>query len=737
MSRKFHKMCNFPVYSAYKQVYQQGLSGDTMQNEVSIMWGRRIAYTIIFILSTAILAVTGYLGIILFGTYTLDETELIPAETTTVVDRDGDELVRLFEENRETVSIDDIPEHVQHAFIAVEDQRFFDHTGLDFRSIGRALYRDIVTRSAAEGGSTITQQLAKNAFLSPEKSLLRKTEEALIALNLEHRYEKEEILELYLNRIYFGHGAHGVQAASRLYFDKSIDELEPHEGALLAALPKGPALYSPFQDMDRARERRNLVLGLMHRQDYLTAEETVNLQSRTLPEEQHSITSNPAYDTFVDMLLREMETRYGISEEGVLTGGYTVTTALDAELQQDLYETLTAGETYPENDMQGAGVLLDSESGAVTAVQGGKEYTRKGFNYAAAAQQPGSLMKPFAVYAPAMESGDYEPYSLLTDELLSYDGYEPRNFSGTYSGEVTMYDALKDSLNAPAVWLLNEIGVNQARQTLAELNIESEDEGLSIALGGMDEGISPLQAAAIYRAFADGGVYKEPYLIEQAVGRDGEVIEGEAVEQKRVFSEQTAWYMTRMLEAAVTDGTAAAGSFAGDLAGKTGTSQNARDIWFAGWTPDISGALWMGGGADGNSSSSTAASVFKDVIGGHTGETAFEKPESVAELDEPIQMAELGPVEAEMRAGFLGAEIELSWQEPADERVIFHIYRIEDGERELLEEVEGASSYTLSRQNLFSTHAFQVIPYNPQTRAEGEASNVVEASWNIFSRNGS
>nr|WP_246238082.1 PBP1A family penicillin-binding protein [Alkalicoccus luteus] len=708
-----------------------------MQNEVSAMWGRRIAYTIIVLLSTAILAVTGYLGIILFGTYTLDETELIPAETTTVVDQEGNELVRLFEENRETVSIEEIPEHVQHAFIAVEDQRFFEHTGLDFRSIGRALYRDIVTRSAAEGGSTITQQLAKNAFLSPEKSLLRKTEEALIALNLEHRYEKEEILEMYLNRIYFGHGAHGVQAASRLYFDKSIDELEPHEGALLAALPKGPALYSPFADMDQARERRNLVLGLMHRQDYLTAEETVSMQSRTLPEEQHSIASDPAYDTFVDMLLREMETRYGISEEGVLTGGYTITTSLDADLQADLYERLTDDDRYPEQGMQGAGVLLDNETGAVTAVQGGKEYTRKGFNYAASAQQPGSLMKPPAVYAPAMESGDYEPYSLLTDELLSYDGYEPRNFSDTYSGEVTMYEAVKDSLNAPAVWLLNEIGIEQARQVLADFNIESGDEGLSIALGGMQEGISPLQAAAVYRSFADGGMYTEPYLITNAVGRDGEDLEGEQVEEKRVFSEQTAWYMTRMLEAAVTDGTASAGDYSGDLAGKTGTSQNARDIWFAGWTPELSGALWMGGGSNGESSSGTAASLFKEVIGEHAVETAFEKPDNVTELDEPIQLAGTGPLEVDMRAGFLGAEIELSWQEPEDDRVVFHVYRIEDGERELLEEIEGGSSYTLSRQNLFSSHAFQVVPYNPQTRSEGEASDIVEASWNIFSRNGS
>ncbi|SDO30413.1 transglycosylase domain-containing protein [Alkalicoccus daliensis] len=703
------------------------------------MWGKRIAYSIIAVLIIAITVVSVYLGIILFGNYAIDEKDLVMKESTTVVDTEGQEITRLFSENRETVSIDQIPSHVQEAFIAVEDQRFYDHTGIDPRSILRALYRDIIARSASEGGSTITQQLAKNVFLSPEKSLLRKTEEVLIALNLEHRYSKEEILEMYMNRIYFGHGAHGVQAASQLYFGKSIEELDVEEGALLASLPKGPNLYSPFIDEDKSKSRRDLVLSLMHQQGYLEAEETVRLQGRTIPQDQHSITSDPAYDTYVDMLIEEMENVYHISEEEVLSGGYRIVAPIDTSLQLKSYETLHAEDAYPIEGMEGSLVLLDNETGGVKAVQGGRNYARKGFNYADAPSQPGSVMKPLAVFAPAMEAGEYEPYSLLKDEQLSYDGYEPQNLNGTYEGEVTMYDALLHSVNAPAVWLLNELGIDEAKEILEKQNILIEDEGLSIALGGLEKGISPMQTAAAYRTFANEGRYSTPYFVEEIYDRHGELIEQVEIEEIEVVSPQTAWNMTRMLEAVVTEGTGTAGSFDGALAGKTGTSTGARDIWFAGWTPEVSGAVWMGAGeANEQLSSSTPTALFKNVISSEEGQDlAFSPPEGVNDLEEPIRLAELNNLEADMNLGLLGGNVELRWEAVDEERLHYRIYKLNDGERELLDEVVGESSYTVSRQNIFASHEFIVVPYNPQTKREGTPSERVEADWSIFSWNAS
>ncbi|PTL37685.1 transglycosylase domain-containing protein [Alkalicoccus saliphilus] len=701
------------------------------------MWIKRITVGIVLLLLLSIAGVTVYLGIILFGNYAIDEKDLVMKETTTVVDSSGEELTRLFSENRESVDLNEIPDHVQEAFIAVEDQRFYDHTGIDFRSIGRALYRDIITRSAAEGGSTITQQLAKNAFLSPEKSILRKTEEVLIALNLEHRYEKDEILEMYLNRIYFGHGAHGVQAASRLYFGKTVDELSIEEGAMLAALPKGPNLYSPFIDEERGKERRDLVLRLMNDQDYLSAEETVRLQGRTLPSERHSVSSNEAYDAYIDLLLLEMEEKHGLTEEEVLEGGYTIQAAMDEELQSQSYEKMSSDETYPVQAMEGSYVLLDNDSGGVLAVQGGRNYEKKGLNYASAKRQPGSTMKPIAVYAPALETGEYDPYTLLVDEELDYDGYSPGNMSGEYEGEISMYEAVKDSVNAPAVWLLNEIGVDESKAMLGKQNIALEEDGLSIALGGLDEGLTPLQMAAAYRTFANNGVYSDPYFVEKVYDRHGELISEAEPESEVVMTPQTAWYMTRMLEAVVTDGTGQAGTAPAPLAGKTGTTSEARDVWFAGWTPEVSGALWMGRGAEddsGDISSALPTAVFKELLPASGSETAFEKPEGIEEMDEPVEMTAVDDLDADMKVGLFGANVELEWTGSGDSRIHYRIYMVEGDENSLIDEVVGQTNYTVSRANVFSGGEYVVVPYNPQTRQEGEPSNTASAEWNIFSR---
>ncbi|GEL08860.1 transglycosylase domain-containing protein [Salisediminibacterium halotolerans] len=713
---------------------------------------KKLLWTVASVVGVVFTGASVYAGMILFGNYAIDEQELVMSEVTSVVDSEGEMITRMFAENRELVDLDDVPEHVQDAFIAVEDRRFYDHTGIDFRAIGRALYRDLLAGSMDEGGSTITQQLAKNAFLSPEKSLMRKTEEALIAINLEKRYTKDELLGMYLNQIYFGHGAYGIQSAAKLYFDKDVSELEVHEGALLAALPKGPNNYSPFQDEERSLDRRNLVLNVMEQNGYITAEEAVSYKGRTLPSEMTQWTSNPAYNTYVDMILNEAENEHGLSEEEVLSGGYTIEVAMDSAMQEETYHKMTDGSYYPEGgpeqQVQGTAVFLDNDTGGVAAVQGGRDYERKGLNRVTRERQPGSTFKPLAVYAPVLEENVFEPYSLLKDEPTDFDGYSPRNVNESYEGERTVYDALKDSANVPAVWALNELGLDQAKPYLEEQGITFADEGLSVALGGLSEGITPLDLAASYRTFINGGSYSEPYFIESITDRDGETIVQREEEEKEIYSEQTAWDITRMLEAVVDDGTGTAGTFNGPLAGKTGTTQlegtdgASRDLWFSGFTPEFTGAVWMGFDSSDEDhrmyeSSALPTAMMKAILTDAYSSidnraTAFEQPDETRDLEEPIRLVNIQDLEADVSMSLTGQEIELTWSESEDNRLKYRIYEMDGDGRELIEEVRGTGEYTV-KKGYFGSSDFVVVPYNPQAEEEGEPSNVVEAGYSLFS----
>ncbi|WP_416149191.1 transglycosylase domain-containing protein [Salipaludibacillus sp. HK11] len=720
------------------------------------MLKRKLLFAVTFFLAILVVGFVGYLGIILFGNYAIDEKDLVLNESTTVVDQDGQEITKLFLENREIIDIDDIPQHVQAAFISIEDHRFFQHTGVDFRAIGRALYRDILSGSKAEGGSTITQQVAKNTFLSNEKSWLRKTKEVLISINLERRYSKDEILEMYLNLIYFGHGAHGIEAASKLYFDKSVSELSVEDGALLASIPKAPSHYSPFIDYERSKQRRDLVLSTMERRDYLTAEDAVRLQGKTLPTEQTTITENPAYMSYVDLVLSEAVDKYQISEKEILKGGYEIVVAMDSNAQQTTYEHFQNDATFPastgEEMVQGSIILLNNETGGVVSAQGGRDYVRKGFNRVdGAKRQPGSTFKPLAVFAPSIEEGLFEPYSLLLDERHDFDGYSPRNYNNQYAGEITMYDAVKESANIPAVWVLDELGIDISKEYLQKQNIilADEEEGLSVALGGIEHGMSPMQIAAAYRTFANEGKYSEPYFIERIYDRNGEKVAQVNTEEIQVMSAQTAWYMTRMLEAVVEEGTGISGEFHGALAGKTGTTsiesieRATRDLWFAGFTPELSGAIWMGYDEHNSdhyltASSSVATEAFKSVLTDlYMGEAepmlTFEMPEGVNDLQDPIQLVEINDLSADISFGFTGGHVQLEWTASEDDRLHYRIYKKKDDVLTLIDEVVGESEYSIRGASLFSTSVYVVKPYNPQIDREGDASNLAEAKFRLFS----
>ncbi|BDG79305.1 MULTISPECIES: transglycosylase domain-containing protein [Bacillus] len=702
---------------------------------------KKLFIPIIILVLTAFLALIGYISIIFLGHYVIDEKKLILHASSKIVDQNGDEVASLYTENREPVSINEIPKEVREAFISVEDKRFYEHHGIDVKSVGRAVYRDILAGGKVEGASTITQQLAKNIFLTHDKTFLRKTKEVIIAINLERDYSKDKLLEMYLNQLYFGHGVYGIQAASHYYFNKEVKDLTVSEGAVLAAIPKAPSTYSPVLHPDKSKERRDTILGMMNDQGYISAKEAVSAQGRTLGLNVKKQSETPWFDSYIDLVIQEAEDKYSISGEQLLQGGYTIKVPLDSKLQKTAYQVMKEGSYYPgtDQDAEGSAVFINNKTGGVEAAIGGRDYTAKGYNRVTAGRQPGSTFKPLAVYGPAMQEKKFKPYSLLKDELQSYGDYTPKNYDGRYEGEVTMSDAITYSKNAPAVWTLNEIGVETGKSYLKANGIDIPDEGLALALGGLEKGVSPLQLAGAFHTFAANGTYTEPYFISNITDEDGETIADHKEEGKRVFSKQTSWNMTRMLQQVVKKGTATSGTYHGDLAGKTGsTSYTAvsgatKDAWFAGYTPNITGAVWMGyDKTDQNhylkGGSAYPTRMFKDILtqAGETG-SAFAKPKKVKELESPIELEPVKTLTADYTFRAAGLfTIELKWDAQEDDRAVYRIYVNKDGKETLLDSVEGKGSYEIPYANLFSGASYKVVPYNTQTKKEGEGTDYVQ-----------
>lgn len=713
-----------------------------------------LSLLVVFVLSSFLLV--GFMVLILVQNYEIDESKLAMREATMIYDRHGNEISKLYIENRRYIPIDELPQQVVDAFVAIEDQRFFEHQGIDLRAIGRALYRDILARSMVEGGSTITQQLAKNVFLTHEKKLMRKTEEALIALKLEQRYTKRQILEMYLNYIYFGHGAYGIQAAAQVYFGKDAEDLELAEIALLAALPKAPSHYSPLIEgnEERSEDRRKLVLRVMADQGKITERERKEAAETTLQFSERGVADNPALHTYIDMVLAEAEREYNISHDELHTGGYKIYTALDLKAQEAMYEAFNKDsqvsqelfpDSGPEQIVQGSMVIIDHKTGGVVAAIGGRDYVRKGLNRAVSdARQPGSTFKPISVYAPALEAG-WEPYDLLQDELIDYGGYQPRNYDGKYRGKVTMLDAVKYSYNAPAVWLLNEIGVGTGLSYSQAFGFDKVERKLGIALG--DVGASPLQMAAAFGTFANHGLRMEPYLIERIKDRHDQLLVEHQPKSIQVVTEQTAWYMTKMLENVVREGTGTRARMKHPVAGKTGTTQSPsgykgiRDAWFVGFTPQYAAAVWIGYDqldkehVLNSSGGNHPAKLFKYVMEKALEDVpveSFKKPPGVKDIEKPVPL----PVIQDLRGfitlhGNFSLTIDLEFT-PLGETgpIAYQIYRTagETLERELVGQVEheqllASGGWSDSSVELGRTYTYEIVPINLRTGEEGEPSN--------------
>ena len=539
---------------------------------------------------------------------TLDVNKLTNlAQTGAIYDKDGAYVTTLVgTENRTVIDMDDLPRHVVDAFLAAEDLRFYKHPGFDITRILGAVVSNLRSGAYSQGASTITQQLVKLSHLSSQKTIARKLEEVYLALQLEQQFEKDEILEMYLNYIYFGQGAYGIQAAAQVTFGVDAKDLTPAQAATLAAAIKAPSAYSIQTAPQANADRRNYILGVMLQEGMLTQQEYDAAMQEAITAEE-STAAATAYGWFVDAVLDEAELQLDVSAETLLAGGYRIDTTLDRAMQSVLDEQYTK-DIFPANakdgtPVQSAAACVDTKTGAVRAIVGGREYTtRRGLNRATQLRrQPGSALKPLAVYAPAMEYAGWTTASAVLDEPTNFNGYKPKNAGNAYYGYVTVRQALKNSLNIPAVKVMQAVGVESCRRYLQSVGIPLDDRdwNLSLALGSMTYGTSPVQMAAAYIPFANGGTYYAPYFIERITDKNGKVVYQHQDSGTRVLSAQNAYLMTSLLKTVVTSGTGTRLNSAGTpVAGKTGTVNMTgggnRDAWMNAYTPELSTAVWMG-----------------------------------------------------------------------------------------------------------------------------------------------
>jgi len=529
-----------------------------------------------------------------------------PQAVTRVYAADKQLLAELYLEKRDPVPLQKMPRYLTTALIATEDRKFYQHSGVDIKGIARAIIKDILAGGFVEGASTISQQLAKTLFLTPRKTIVRKIKEAILAFQLERRYTKDEILELYLNQVYFGSGAYGVQSAAEIFFGKPVQDLTLAECALVAGMPKSPSRYSPLVNIDLARERRNMVLKQMLTMEIITVDEyNQALNAEIQLEDRGRSLKRAPY--FVEYVQKSLEELLGASK--LYKGGLSIYTTLDLDIleaaQTAVDEGLLTLQTrmnqngIQPTDPQAALVCLDIKSGAILAMVGGKNFYENPFNRATAAKrQPGSAFKPI-VYAYAIEQG-FTQNTMILDAPVVFRGmdrdndWRPENFSKKYLGEITLRKALAISQNIPAVRLIERLGPQSVIQFAHRLGIESNLEpNLSLALGTSE--VSLLNLTAAYAVFPRGGEWIEPFAILEVTDHRERIIWSARPLKRLVMSREGAAIITNMLEGVVREGTARqARTLPGPIAGKTGTTDNYNDALFIGFSPAVATGVWVG-----------------------------------------------------------------------------------------------------------------------------------------------
>jgi len=531
------------------------------------------------------------------------------------------------DENRKWADIDSIPQIMQDAIVSIEDERFYEHNGVDFLSTGKAAFQHIFG-TGTRGGSTITQQLVKNLTKDNEVTITRKATEILRALNVERKWTKTQILEMYLNTIYLSNGVNGVAAASDYYFGKEISDVTLAEAALLAGITQYPSLYDPVHSFESSKEKQEVVLAKMLELGKITQEEydKAIIEELTIYSGDATAQGLSVYSYFSDMIIEDviddLMDEKGYSEAAatalLFNGGLKIYATIDPNVQNALEEYFSDAENFPQTNQdvppQSAMIVMEPSNGEIKGIVGGigKKTERRTLNRATQAyRQPGSTMKPIGVYAPALEKGIITPNTMMEDKPITIGSWSPKNYGNQYYGDVTMRTAVAQSLNSIAVQVLQQVGVDYSFEFLTKkLGISSlidsrkeasgyvSDRNLSsLALGGLTDGISLMEIAAAYATFANNGVYNMPHSYTKVLDNKGEIIlEFDKDNTHKAMSQNTAYSMVTLLKGPVQGGTGSAANFRGDLdiCGKTGTTDDDKDRWFVGFTPYYVAASWYG-----------------------------------------------------------------------------------------------------------------------------------------------
>ncbi|MEB3831881.1 transglycosylase domain-containing protein [Phormidium sp. CCY1219] len=553
----------------------------------------------------------------------------VPTETTYIYDIKGTLLTSIHDEaNREVVPLDEISPNLKRAVLAIEDSHFFMHHGINPGGIARAFVANLEQGETVEGGSTLTMQLVKNLFLSPKRALSRKAAEAVLAIRLEQILSKDEILELYLNQVYWGHNLYGIETASQSYFNKSASELTLAESAMLAGIIQAPEDYSPFANYPLAKQRQAVVLNRMRELKWITAEEEAQARKQPLLVGRVTSFRQSKLPYVTDAVIQELSRRFG--RDAVLKGGMRVQTTIDMNFQRMAEKTVQRwhdtlyyrGVFYGRDNGQIALVAVDPRTHFVKAMVGGAGFEKSQYNRAIQARrQPGSAFKPF-VYYTAFATGKFSPASVIADSPVSYrDGngyYSPQNYGGGFSGAVTIRKALEVSLNVPAVKLGQWIGLNKVIEVCRTLGMTSPMEPvISLPLGAID--LTPMEMAGAFATFANNGWHSEPTFIVQVTDSRGNMLLDNTPKPQLVLDPWAVASLNSVLQGVITSGTAKNARIGRPAAGKTGTTSSERDVWFVGYVPQLSTAVWVGNDdytplAAGSTGGTTAAPIWRSFM---------------------------------------------------------------------------------------------------------------------------
>ncbi|MEO2078232.1 MAG: PBP1A family penicillin-binding protein [Bacillus sp. (in: firmicutes)] len=564
--------------------------------------------------------VTVAIGGMIKDTPKLDPSKLADPLSTKFYDKNGHFLYEYGKEKRTKITYAQVPKMLEHAFIATEDARFYQHSGVDIKGTLRAIFENVTGNFGSQGGSTITQQVIKNSFLTPQKTIKRKVQEWDLAYQLEQKYSKQEILMMYLNKIYLGAGAYGVATAAKTYYGidaNHLKDLTLPEMAMLAGLPQSPSNYDPTKPEHKkaATKRRNLVLGAMYKQGYISEKEMKDAMKVPVTEGlvAKSNQQGMPYEAFLDAAVKEVKGK--LKNVDIHTDGVSIYTTLDPKAQEYADKMMNTNTiiSYPNENFQGAFVFLDTKTGEVRAIGSGRNDYKASFlgnNFAInLKRQPGSSFKPIFDYGPAIEKLEWSTAHQIDDKETTYsNGQSISNWDHQYHGKLTIRTALQWSYNIPALLTLREVGMGDAKNFAEGLGLTFDHEQVyeSYAIGSNT--VNPLEMAGAYSAFGNNGVYNKPHFVQKVVFPDGKVINF-TPKSKQVMHDYTAYMVTDMLRTVVNSGTGTSANVPGiDVAGKTGTtnfdnktiaqfgypSKATNDSWMVGYTPQYTMAVWTG-----------------------------------------------------------------------------------------------------------------------------------------------